>query len=442
MLENRRLITATHLFTQSESRKDSVLSVAFRAFVSLQRLSVALLLLVTITACSGTETDIGITEHIQILDEIPEHIREVENLTIFPGDSEPRYSIELIPEQTFGETGEPYLTTLYSTVVDDQGRVIIHNANTNTNYEHSIYVYNGNGTFYTQLGRSGRGPGEYGFVFDIQSRAGKVIVRDITNQRLNIYSMNDYTFERSMLIDDLAINSPEEVQEMEIGLIKARSDGNYLVGFSKRGFGEEYKYLLMDANGEREDFNTLIFPGSVSIKSPDKPMSPSLGLGQVMGFNLETISNYDELYSIWTKDFLIKKYNQNGIYQSAIYYSIQGLPFDLKWYETESPFGYSVSEVEKAIKNSDLEVPKTLPVLSGLMVDDENRIWAGVWMDSVREMVEWWILDESGELLAKLQRPRDKTIFDIKNGYLYAKEIDEETGAEYVVKYRMVLTEE
>ena len=81
------------------------------------------------------------SDHIFILDEIPQHIREVDNLTIFPGDFEPRYSIELIPEQAYGETGEPYLTTLYDTVVDDQGRVIILNANTNTDHEHSIYVY-------------------------------------------------------------------------------------------------------------------------------------------------------------------------------------------------------------------------------------------------------------------------------------------------------------
>jgi len=76
------------------------------------------------------------------------------------------------------------------------------------------------------------------------------------------------------------------------------------------------------------------------------------------------------------------------------------------------------------------------------MADDENRIWAAVPMYGEPMKYEWWILAPSGELLAKLQRPREKTIFDIKDGYLYAKEIDEETGAEFVVKNRMELTEE
>ena len=392
-----------------------------------------------LAAQCATETQ---TNHFSILDEIPEHIQEVENLTIFPGDSEPRYSIELIPEQTYGETGQPYLTTLYDAVVDDQGRVIILNSNTNTNYEHSIYVYDENGTFHTQLGRHGKGPGEYGFVISLQLKAGKVFARDMTNQRLTIYSTIDYTFDRSMLIDDLAINDHEDVQEMEIGLIKARSDGNHLVGFYNRnGIETEYKYLLMDADGRLLDYKTLSLSNSVSVKASDKSMRPSLGLGHIMGTNLETQSHDDALYSIWTRDFLIKKYDRNGIYQSAFYYPVQGLPFDLEWYEIESPFGYSASEVEKALKNSDLELPETLPLLSGLMVDDENRIWVAVRMDSIREMVEWWILYESGELLAKLQRPREKEIFDIKDGYLYAKEIDKETDAEFIVKYRIEFSE-
>src|SRR5690606_15043306 len=67
----------------------------------------------------------GESEHISILDTIPKHIQEIENLTVFPGDSEPRFSIDLIPVQTFGKTGESYLTNILAIVVDDQGRVII-----------------------------------------------------------------------------------------------------------------------------------------------------------------------------------------------------------------------------------------------------------------------------------------------------------------------------
>jgi len=81
---------------------------------------------------------------IRVLDEISQHVREVENLTIFPGDSEPKYSIKLIPEQTFGEAGKPYVTKIQGSSVDDKGRVII--LDIDSNYKQTLYVYNDDGT--------------------------------------------------------------------------------------------------------------------------------------------------------------------------------------------------------------------------------------------------------------------------------------------------------
>lgn len=37
--------------------------------------------------------------------------------------------------------------------------------------------------------------------------------------------------------------------------------------------------------------------------------------------------------------------------------------------------------------------------------------------------------------------PHDQPIYDIKKGYLYSKKTNEETGTEFVVKYRIELTE-
>jgi len=74
-------------------------------------------------------------------------------------------------------------------------------------------------------------------------------------------------------------------------------------------------------------------------------------------------------------------------------------------------------------------------------VDDENRIWVAVPMGVKSEDYEWWVLKESGELLAKLQLPKAQPIFEVKNGYLYSKMVDETTGSEYAVKYRIELKE-
>ncbi len=426
MLENRWLIFA-ELWEVTKS-------------FSFFRASVAVFLVVIVTACSGSETDIGEADHIQVLEEIPEHIREIENLTIYQGDSEPRYSIELVPEQTYGEEGEPYLTTVLRSAVDDNGKIII--LNSNSDYSQSVFVYNDDGTFHTELGRSGRGPGEHGFIFDVQARGGNVYIRDVTNQRINIYSSTDYSFERTMMIEQLSIRDHEAVQELELGLILPRYDGNYWVIFSDRRsvIGQlSNRYKIMDHEGRLVQDPSLALPAGFRIQT-DPSARPIMPL-YFMGSTLEAVSRGDELYTAFTRDFLIRKYDANGIYQSAFYYPVQSLPFDLDVHTNSSPFSPSARVIKNAFLDIDRDLPETIPVLFRLRIDDENRIWAAVPMDQQREILEWWILDESGELLAKLQRPLLKTIFDIKNGYLYAKEIDEETGAEYVVKYRMEFRE-
>jgi len=396
------------------------------------RSSLFLLLSLLLVDCSQEPE----TEYIQILDKIPKHIQEVENLTIFPGDSEPHYSIELITQQTYGETGEPYLTQVAGSAVDDQGRIII--LNSNTNYEHSLYVYNADGIYHNQIGDRGRGPGEYGIIFDIKANSGKVYIDDVTNQRINIYNTDDYSFERSMLSEHLAIRDHEAVQGMKLGLIMPREDGNYLVSFSQRRtdtFWSKVKYLLMDEAGNELQFEPLEFRSSPNAQGKMGGLMPIPFIGSTIKY----LSDEDALYSVWNHDFLIRKYDNNGVYQSAIYYPVTGSPFDLSFH-TPTPF-FDASDVMRAIDMHDEELPESNPVLDNLMVDDENRIWAAVPMDGQRKNYEWWILAPSGELLAKLQRPRDKTIFDIKNGYLYAKEIDEDTGAEFVVKYRIELAD-
>lgn len=384
-------------------------------------------------------------EHVRLLDEIPEHIQEVENLTIHPGDSQPLYSIEIIKEQVFGTTEEAYLTRISRAVVDDNDRVIVWNFNTNVVSfppRNELYVYNPDGTYLTQIGGTGKGPGEFGMLMSVYASAGKVFALDHTSQRLNVYNGEDFSFERSTLIEQWSVQSHEVVRNLGFARLDTRNDGNHLVVFGKwrpaSGKVPDQVYLLMDTDGNALNFEPMQFPASFTIRPQTIPPSPTMELS-FMGRTITALSGKNALYTAWTQDFLIKKYDADGVYQSAIYYPVKGSPFDLSDYTGTSR--YSVRDIRNAFENSDKELPETNPVLADLIVDDENRIWAAVPADSQREMLEWWILSPSGELLAKLQRPRDKKIFDIKNGYLYGKEKDEKTGAEFVVKYRIELKE-
>lgn len=399
-----------------------------------KRLTLSIFLCFSLIQCSDNSKPEQ-TDHIQVLDEIPEHIQKVENLTIYPGNSEPLHEIELIPEQTYGETGEPYLVKISGAVVDDQGRVIIHNAD--ANYEQILSVFNADGTYHTQLGRRGRGPGEYEIIFGIQAKAGKVFVLDYTSQRLNEYSTEDYSYIRSILVENWKSDDG-----LRFGYVEARKDGNYLVIFmdSRSTFGRlEVKFKVMDHEGDSVNVEPLVFPDSFRIKVGES-MRPTMPL-TFLGKTVTALSHEDALYTVWTQDFLIKKYDAKGEYQSAIYYPIQGLPFDLNEYTKTALFSPNARDIEKAFIEMDEEFPETFPVIENLMVDDKNRIWVALPVRVQQDSYEWWILDETGELLAKLLLPRDQPIYDIKNGYLYSKETNGETGDEYVVKYRIELTD-
>lgn len=384
------------------------------------------------------------SDYLRSLDKVPQRVQDLDSVSVFDGGAAPKYSVELVPEQTLGKSGKPYLTQVQDCIVDDKGSVIIQDLDNKKDYNfpNVLYAYNPDGSFRTQVGGPGRGPGEYGFILRAQAKAGKIIVFDFTNKRLNIYNTNDYTREDTILLEQFKNTDHEAASGFEFGYVQPRMDGNYLATFSESastGGRTENKYLLMDRDGKVLDFKSHNFSSVLSIRTNSGPISaPSVPL-DFMGVYIDALSSDDARYSAWSQDFLIKKYDSHGTYQSAIYYNVQGSPFDFSDYTEDA--GYSQSDVMDKLDKVDEELPEANPVIADLKVDDKNRIWVAVPTGVNSDSYEWWILDESGQLLAKLVLPRDKEIYDIRDGFLYSKKTNEETDTEYVVKYRIALTE-
>jgi len=408
-----------------------------------RKLLLSLLLCFFLVQCSSNSTPPK-QEYTRTLDEIPQHVQELANVSVFPGDAEPAYSIELIQVQPYGKTGEPYLTKIQDCVVDDKGRVIIYDSKPYSDafpFLYKVHAYNADGTYHTQIGGQGRGPGEYGMILFLQAKAGKVYLYDYTGQRINVYTTDDYSFEQTSLIERWGIRDQEDLQGLKFGGFEARNDGNLLVLFYEFTMGTARstgKYLLMDIDGNRLNFEPFPMRGNLKMGVQSTPPKPSTTL-PFMGKTVTALSGEDVMYSAWTQDFLIKTYDAGGTYHSAIYYPVQGSSFDLSDYTEEA--GYDKSDVSSALDEVGEELPESNPVIADMEVDDKNRIWVAVPTGLQGDSYEWWILEESGQLLAKLMLPRHQPIYDIRNGYLYSKKTNEETGAEYAVKYRIELTE-
>lgn len=371
----------------------------------------------------------------RIFNQIPQNIQELENLTVFPAESEPSHLIELIPVQNYGDLEEPYIAFTLGAVEDDNGWVIIWAVS--STYEQTLCVYNTDGTYNKKLGRRGKGPGEYGSIGGVFTKLKKIFVLDDTSKRLNEYSTKDYSFVRSILFETWEIDS-----ELNFAAVEPRKDGNFLGIFVdfRQGFGRtEIEYQIMDSVGNTLYPEPIVLPDvfKIVVEPSTQPIMPVAFLGS----SITSLSDEDVLYYANTLNFLIKKYDHKGVYQSSIYYPIKGLPLDLNEYIKSQLFSPKVRDIEKAFAEMDQELPEEIPVIDRMFVDDENRIWVALPMGVASKNYQWWVLKESGQLIAKLLLPRDQPIYDIKNGHLYSKKTNEETGSEYVVKYRIELIE-
>jgi len=74
--------------------------------------------------------------------------------------------------------------------------------------------------------------------------------------------------------------------------------------------------------------------------------------------------------------------------------------------------------------------------LTDMVIDDQDRLWVATTVDDMN-VFEWWVLEESGEVVTRFDWPRSKPIEVVRNGHVYTRETDENTGLQQVVRYRI-----
>lgn len=186
----------------------------------------------------------------------------------------------------------------------------------------------------------------------------------------------------------------------------------------------------MDEAGEIKSGPILSMPAQNQIMVP-APGRPAVGMYfDFLGRARYALSNDDHIFRTWTEDFLFKVFRPDGEYLRAFYYPVEGAPLT-----PEAAFNYQDSPViREAGRNVDF--PDTWPVIDDFLIDDEDRIWVSTIVED-EEVYKWWVLDIDGNLITRITLPRNRSVEEVKDGYLYARESDEETGIQTVVRYRI-----
>lgn len=144
-----------------------------------QVISVSLLVLLSLTTCSPP------------IEEIPEHLNELENLSIYSPDTKAPIQINFVQEQIFGDTQDVNFQFMYEVGVDDGGRVYISELAMGNR---TIHVFDSEGNYLENVGEEGDGPGEYQSPTHLQIKNTHLYIFDNLNQRVSAYSLDTLLF--------------------------------------------------------------------------------------------------------------------------------------------------------------------------------------------------------------------------------------------------------
>lgn len=145
----------------------------------------------------------------------------------------------------------------------------------------------------------------------------------------------------------------------------------------------------------------------------------------------------NHFYTVDSRDFLVKKFDSLGNYMHAFYH-----PYTSPEVTREDALK-STNDFTESIAEQ-IELPEYWPAFNAIFLDDENRFWVSTITES-DEYFQWWVLEESGEPIAKFKWPgdhyQDPANLDnhilVKDGYFYQREEDEQNDQVSIVRYKI-----
>lgn len=216
-----------------------------------------------------------------------------------------------------------------------------------------------------------------------------------------------------------------------------RNDESVLTGFKTLPFeleGTEIQdpllFYIMDDNGtlrpekilEQKDIKIYRGTGNEQHHMYSFDFNP---------VDLRVLSQEDYIYTIWTEDFLIKVHSPDGEYLRSFYFPFEKKEMSRSDLVNKEPRGEPYRNI---LRKADL--PEYWPVIRSALIDDNDRLWISTFSDN-KDLDEWWVVNENGELYGRFSFPRDRWIREIRNNMVYTVETDAETDEYKVVRYRI-----
>lgn len=373
---------------------------------------------------------------------LPESVRKLNNVSVYTIPEQPD-TVRLQNVRSFEKHYSPPID-IAPIAVDKLDRVFILNRE-----KLAIDVYDSEGNFITQLGRKGRGPGEFHQINWMQILNNHLYVFDKRLKQVQVFSLESLVYVNTIQTLPKNIGQFLQTPFMIHHPIKVINDSTFLYRFedmSKLRDGRkliEGKEAVMDISFYLFNTNMHLQPDTVLYQKGRKFANIMVNGSSATVFYeftrkaLFALSDNNRIYAARTQDFLIKVYNLKGKYLKAFYYP----------YTRASLSDSQIDSVINSSKNSIMQqamhkykdktnLPNTWPALNSMRFDDQNRLWISTIIES-QKMYQWWVLDKQGRLLARFRWPRAKPIVAIRNGFIYVVNTNFKMGTYEVMKYKL-----
>lgn len=329
------------------------------------------------------------------------------------GDPEPLDLVELW-RMGDSEEDDALFRRISRIAVDSRGYVYVAEW-----YHPAIRVFSSTGELIREIGRRGKGPGEFGNPQDVVvGKADTVFVWDKSHRRITVFSPYDYDVVRTVTVhEEIPLYYPHRL----VGVVPE----GFLLSFRTTFYLDERQGLKLDsprfmdvylANRRGETLEKRL------THVPDRTMVVNSSWGGtsvlIMPFTRLphiTMNSSGLLYSGYSDSIAIAVQSADGQTQRVIRWTHDPEPVtshDVNAYFSTRSKGYRRAAQKAGI-------PDTKPAFQNFVVDDRDRVWVQLNTAYKATVATCVVLDASGKEVGRVELPTNLRLELIRGGKAY-----------------------
>jgi len=313
--------------------------------------------------------------------------------------------------------------------VDDTGHIFYANWQSRT-----IDEFSGD-SLVQQMGRKGKGPGEFQYIEGICVRGHKLYVMDGGLLRISVFDTRRGKLSKTINLKKLS--SPTKHGAMPGGINVTYGNQpefilDYTIPYSPgtSDIKRTQKFVLMNASGKVLKNPVIKVPADQRYVN-DTGSSIMVGPLPFGRKAVVRLSPDNHFYYGWTDSLAIQVYAMDGTLKGTIRHPVKKQKVTHTDIDTVlNRFG---KNYRKQLRNA--HFAKTFPAFENLLIDSGGRLWVKTHTTDM-SVVQWLILNKKGKKEGSVYLPADLSVKKIRHGYLYATR-NASNGVPLIVRYKI-----